>query len=410
MSELTKSDRELQRLSWQIYRKPGEEKYYPRMKVYDYLPKISGCPEITNQKFRPYRGHTFYSSQPILKIKKMPKYCHLRKLINYPFTKWGAPLITFVGNYGTGKSLMKNLLKAFFLARGVRLLEFNDRRFEARNLAPHGYFNKNGHFSPFEIDVFIPKDYQFRKEKPLWKYYDNVQPKYWTHYNDIVDSMKRRKLTVVYTECLTEQAKLLLWIDLMDALGENMEPNIVNMFSHHELARLIPENPTKEIYKLVRQAANTAMNLRKDKIGMITTFHIISEVFFRISQKFGYIIVKRPVNRQTMTQAERDARGYGIKECNISRGGYWMKHKIGYYPELPDIFRLIPQREKLTYPDFDIVKDESEKQILLDPIDMIIAVARAQGHSWREVAAHAELSVSSTYERGRKLGLVGEKK
>ena len=409
---MSNSTKQLQKDSWSIFEKEGAAKYYGKNKTYDYLPEISGCPSITVQKTRPYRAKSFYSKQPIMKLKRMPRFCHLRKLINYPFKNWGAPLITFTGNYGTGKSLAKNLLKAFFLARGVRLLEFNDRRFEARNLACHGYYDHNNKFHPFEIEVLVPKDYVFRDSNPIWKYYPNVTLKYWSTAEDIIDCMKAHKMVVVYEECFTDSAKLQLWIELMELLGENLNPNIINMFSHHELARLIPETPTKEIYKTVREASNVAMNLRKDRIGMITTFHIISEVFYRISQKFGYILIKRPVNRKGMTDVERDARSFGVKEVNVSRGGYWMKHKIGYFPELPDLFRLIPQREKLTYPDLNILEDKqaTTNNIVLDETDITIITYRDE--STRILAGRLGMSQSTIQYRKsklKKLGLLFEK-
>lgn len=355
------SVKQLEKLAWEIFKKKGREKYYPINKVYSWFPWITGCPEIQAEKVRPFIGRSLFSRKPMVKAKIAPKYCHLRKIINFPFRKWGAPHVSIVGNYGTGKSILMNLIIAFFLARGIRIMQFNDRRLECRHLAAHGWYDKDHKFHPFEIEIFIPKGYQFRKENPPWKYYPNIKPKYWTHFDEIIESMNSYKMTVVYEECFTEEGKLQLWIDLMDALAENINPNIVHMFTHHELSSLIPETPTKEIYKLVRRASNVAMNLRKDRIGLLTTFHMPSEVFYRVSHKFGFVIFKRPVNRRDMYEVEKDARSFGVKKCNISRGGYWMTHTIGYYPELPDIFKLIPQREKLTYPELEFEKNGKDK-------------------------------------------------
>ena len=402
--------KELQELGWKIWKLEGREQYFRKNQLYKHLPWITGCPEITPQPWRPYIARSLLSKQPVIKLKVMPRYAHIRKIVNYPFRKWGAPMISIVGTYGSGKSILMNLLIAFYLARGVRILQFNDRRMECRHLAAHGYYDKKGNFQPFTIDIWIPKGYEFRNANPIWDYYKNVHVRYWENYDQIIDSMQHYKLTVVYEECFDEEGKLKLWIDLMEALGENMNPNVVNMFTHHELSSLIPETPTKEIYKTVRQASNIAMNLRKDRIGLLTTFHISSEVFFRISQKFGFVIIKRPVNRPTMTDVEKDALGYSVEECNISRGGYWMKHEIGYYPELPDLFRCVPQRKKLNYPELNILEDEiviKDEYEQLDKIDYQILTLRATGKSWRSVAACIGLSLQPTYERGKKLGIVG---
>ena len=220
--------------------------------------------------------------------------------------------------------------------------------------------------------------------------------------------MAPHRLTVIYDDCFTEEARLKLWIDFMESIAEVTSPSKHYMFYHHELSSLIPETPTKNIHALVRQASNVALNLRKDRIGMITTFHMPSEVFYRVSQKFGYVCFKKPVNRSTMSNAEKDAKGFGIKKMNISSGGYWMTHTIGMFPELPDEYRLVPQRIKLTYPNLTSVDSSSQTYIethLHDPINVAILTFRARGLSYQQIADRVELSKSAVYERAKKLNV-----
>lgn len=287
---------------------------------------------------------------------------------------------------------------------------FNDRRFEARSLAMHGWFDKKEQFHPFVIDCFVPKGYEFELANPLWDHRNNVNRLEWEKAEDILANTKKvGHLTVVYDECFDEKGKIKLWIDLMNLLGRTIEPKINYMFVHHELSSLIPEIPTRDLTKLVRQASNTALSLRKDRIGLMTTFHMQSEVFYRISQKFGFVIQKRPVNRKEMTEVEKDARRYKLSECGISIAGYWTKHTIGYFPEVDDAYRLIPNYEHITYPKLKEVDKEEEKEDI-DPIDYAICQLRAQDESWETIAGKVGMSKSGVIYRASRLGLLEKKK
>lgn len=384
----------------------GDE-YYSINHRYTRGPQITACPQIKWEMARQFWGRSPISARKHVKIQRTPKFARFWKIVNWPYQKWGGPQVSIVGNYGTGKSILLNLFTAFFIAKKLRVIMFNDRRFEARNLAMHGSFDKKDKFHPFIIDCFIPKGYEFELANPLWDHRNNVNRIEWSNVNDILlNTKKEGHLTVVYDECFDEKGKMKLWIDLMTILGRTIRPEVNYMFTHHELSSLIPEIPTKEIINLVRKASNVALNLRKDRIGLMTTFHMQSEVFYRISQKFGFIIQKRPVNRKNMSDVEKDARRYKLSDCGISIAGYWTKHMIGYYPELEDAYRLIPNLDLLSYPSLKISKhtDEAEPEYI-DPIDFGITHARAQGLTWRETAGRVGLSLSATHDRGRKLGL-----
>jgi hypothetical protein len=79
---------------------------------------------------------------------------------------------------------------------------------------------------------------------------------------------------------------------------------------------------------------------------VVDLLHMPTEVFYRVSQKFGYVLIKRPVRRKNMSYAEIDAKNFPITDVNITRGGRWMTHTIMKYPELEDTFRVIPKRIK----------------------------------------------------------------
>lgn len=388
----------------------NDDLYYCKDREYTRGPIITACPKIKWEKGRPYWSRSAVSNRKHVRVKRTPKFARFWKIVNYPYYKWGGPQVSIVGNYGTGKSVLMNLFIAFFIAIRLRVLMFNDRRFEARNLAMHGYYNKKGQFKPFVIDCFIPEGYKFELANPLWDYRNNVNRIEWAKIEDIlINTKKKGHLTVVYDECFDEAGKMKLWIDLMNVLGKTIEPKINYMFTHHELSTLIPEIPTKNIYELTRKAANVALNLRKDRIGLMTTFHMPSEVFYRVSQKFGFIIQKRPVNRRNMTPVEKDARSYNKSQCGISVAGYWTKNTIGYFPEMQDAYRLMPNDELLAYPSLKPIRNgDKENEVEIDPTDFAICQLRAQGMSWREVSSRVGLSLSATYERGRKLCLVKE--
>ncbi|MFX1286867.1 MAG: hypothetical protein ACFFB5_24755 [Promethearchaeota archaeon] len=387
------------------------DKYFPVRTHPIHFPVITGFPKIVVELMRPYGRRAFFSGEKYMDYVFAPQSCELRRIVNYPLTKMGGPQISIVGTYGTGKSNFMNLVCALYLTKtNMHNFMFNDRRFEARNLAGHGFYNMDtDEFQPFQIDVWIPQGYEFQKSNPLWNHRKNVSKYEYTTIDEILEGMKPHHLTVIYDDCFTEEGKIKLWIDLMQQIAEAISPVKHYMFYHHELSSLIPEVPTKNIYRLTREAANTALNLRKDRIGMITTFHMPSEVFYRVSQKFGYVCFKKPVNRNNMIPPEEDAKRYSIQQVNISKGGYWMKHTIGMFPELPDKYRLVPRRNKWSYPKLQPI-DESRTQFmedyLHDPLNVEIMRLRAQGLSYQQIADRVELGKSAVYERAKKMNII----
>jgi len=327
----------------------------------------------------------------------------------------GSPQICLKGNKGTGKSVLLNLFLSFFLARGIRAVMFDNSRFESRNLAPHGFYKK-GEFHPYQMDVWIPKGYEFRTGKdivtnPLWDYRENVHRCEYTSIDEIIDSMRPHRLTVIYDECFTPHGKLALFSELMSYLAERARINRNYLFAHHELVSLVPETPTKDIYKLIQTVSAQVGNLRKDRIGILTSFHLESEIFYRIIRKFSYICHKQPENKRQYTPVEEDSLHLSVNQVNISRHGFWMTHTIGYFPGLPDMFRLIPRREKLSYPSLEpqpTPGTTAKEKTPIDPRDFAICQLRAQKYTWREISARIGLSLGQTFERGKKLGLSGE--
>lgn len=422
-------------LSTEPYFEHDGDQYCTLQRTYKGLPKITGLPVIKRERQRSFikEKKTIHWSEgkvrekrrfPYLKKKKIeddsakrslkvpiyqnvraPKICSINRLVNWPFRKWGAYQAAITGTYGSGKSNLLNLLLAFHLAGKLRVLMFNDRRFEARNLADKGYFDKTG-FHPFQIDVFIPKGYQFKNSNPLWEERKNVHLVEWTNIYDIINAMRPHHLTVVYTECFDRQSVIKLWMDLMGILAEEINPNKHYMFAHHEFSSLIPETPTKEMAKLVRDAADVALNLRKDRIGLLTTFHMLAEVFYRFSQKYTYLLQKRPVIRRMMTKPEYDARNFKLSQFNIVFGGRWMKHDIGMFPEVEDNYRLIPSNDKISYPSLNVITEDNEIQIekiTLDKIDHEILLLRLEDQSFDKISEVVGMPKSTVRDRLIKL-------
>jgi len=388
----------------EIIKYEGDE-YSPYNGGFKHLPRITGLSEIFYEWARPFYVPRWRTWSYVM----APKSCYYSKLINYPFRRMGGPQISIVGTYGSGKSNLMNNFLAYYLARNIRVLMFNDRRFEARNLAAHGYYDKNKVFHPFQIDCFIPYGYKFKKANPLWNHRKNVHKIEYGSITEIIESMKPHRLSVVYDECFETAGKIALWIDIMQTLAEETTPSKNYMFSHHELSSLIPEIPTQDIYHLTRKAADVALNLRKDRIGMMTTFHMPSEVYYRVSQKFGYVCFKTPVNRQGMYGPEKDAKRLSIGGVNISKAGRWMMHRFHMYPEMADEYRLIPTRTKLSYPDLNPIEDSDKQtvmdQLLSDPINLDIMRMLAQGLKYRTIADKLGMSHSTIHDRAKKMGL-----
>lgn len=396
---------------WPVYKNIIHEgdKYSYYFGKWKGLPRITGHRNVYYESWRPIYVPRLRTYRPLV----APKSCYFDKLINYPFKRLGGPQISIVGTYGSGKSNLMNNFLAFYLARDIRVIMFNDRRFEARNLALHGYYDKDMVFHPFQIDFYIPHGYKFKKANPLWEERKNVHKIEYRSINEVIKSMKPHRLTVIYDECFEKAGKLALWIDLMETLAEETTPSKTYMYAHHEFSSLIPEIPTQDIYPLVRKAADVALNLRKDRVGMMTTFHMTSEVFYRVSQKFGFVCYKKPTNRKGMYGPEKDAKRLNIGGVNISKSGHWMKHQFRMFPEMEDKYRLIPSRTKLSYPDL-IPIERSDKQthmdqLLSDPINKEIMRMLAQRLSYQAIADELGMSPSTIHNRARKMGMTKPK-
>ena len=379
------------------------------------LPLIAGNPPLVTANYAPVYKYTLKDSYG-RRIKyptyiSTPKNCKLQKMIHWNWKDFGGLMQVVIGNFGTGKSVLVTTLAAYLAATGIKIIIFDNMHNEARHLSHSGYF-KDKTFQPFSISYCIPKNANCEYQNELWNR-QNVTLNNYNSMNDIYNAIQQNHITVVYDECFDETNKLKLWIALMKMLKRNFKRTNRYMFVHHELAQLFPENPTKETYKLIQNAAKVAMDLRKNNIGLLTTYHIPSEVFFRISQKFGYIIYKKPANRRSMSPPELSAKKYNVQQFNVSVGGYWRKYTIGAFPSLVDNYRII-SNEILSYPALQPIQEETEEedneflQLMHDPINVKIWTLRQKGTSYREIAKERDipLTFTSILERFKKMEAV----
>jgi len=400
--------KQIKKMEMKVARKNA---FFKLNKVYKWLPVVTGVPLIKMNDAVPYVGTQKLSGRPAIGILTPPRYTKYQKIINYPWSKMGALQVSVIGTLGTGKSNLIHLTTALLAARGIRILTFNDTCFEARTLAGHGWFDKRGNFHPFIVNIWVPQDYHFmtsaKAHNPLWEHRDNVNLCEFEEIDQILDSMDRGVITVVYDDCYTKAGKLKLLIDLFNRQAERMSLNINNMFVHHELSTLIPENARKDLYSLVQEFSDVLVTSRRNRLGLLTSFHMTTEVFYRTVQKFSYGLFKRTTNRKFQSPVEYASRKLAVNEVNVSFSGAWMKHTIDYFPELPDIYRLVPSRKKIDYPKMKPEEEESIQKVEIDPVDFAICQLRAQKCSWMEIASRVGLSKSSVYERGRRLGVAG---
>ena len=385
--------------------------YYSINKLYKGFPRISGCPLIVAKKRVMYTGRNYLTGKTGMGIHKPPRSCHLRKIVNYPQARLGAYQVAVVGNKGTGKTNLINLLTAFALARRTQVLMFNDSCFEGRQLAAHGWFDKQLHFHPFQIDVWIPKGYKFKEveaHNPIWLTRENVHERRYASVDDILDNMRHGRLSIVYDDCFDAPSKLRLLIDLFEGQKERMTRTSRMLFVHHELATLIPETARSKVWSLVQEFSDILVTSRRNMLGVLTAFHIPTEVFYRTTQKFGYTIFKRPTNRRNMSAVELASRKLSIMEANVSIAGYWMKHTIGFFPELPDIYRLMPDRTKWSYPELKPIeapKTKEKNKIVIEDLDLKIIQMRSRKMSYNKIARELNLSNTTVWNRAKKLGV-----
>ncbi len=329
------------------------DKYFPKRNHYIGYPYITGIPEISWKDQALSIRRNMITRKIQISAIQTPKECALRHLVNYPTRKWGSFQCSTLGTYGYGKSNFLNLLAAFLLARHHRILMFDDSQAEFRNLAGHGYYDKHNKFTPFIINVFVPKGYVFDvkapNHNPLWMLRNNVNLIEFEDPKEIIDQLKPHKLAVVYTDAFDPASLLRLWISLMELLKRIVTINKSYIFMMHELADLFPEGAQKEIYNLIDIAKMMIRRFRKNRIGILTSFHETADVTYKISRKFGFVGQKRTVNKKNMTKLEEYSRGFNRSQIAISQGGYFREHTIGMFPELPDTYRIAPNFKPYYY-------------------------------------------------------------
>jgi len=327
--------------------------YFPKRFHYEGYPFITGMPEITWKDFVTNIRRNIFTKRPQIQLLPTPKDCALRHVVNYPIRKWGAFQCGIIGTYGFGKSNLLNLLMAFLLARNHRLLMFDDDTAEFRTLAGHGYFDKNDTFHPFIIDVFIPEGYEFDEEaenhNPIWLHRKNVHVKEFTDPTDIIDNLKPHILTVVYTPAFDEASTLRIWITLMNILKTRTSVDKSYIFVMHEFADLFPEGAQKEIYQLLIQAMAIVKRMRKNRQGILSSYHENADVSYKFSRKFGFIFQKRSVNKKSLSQLEEYSRRFNRSQVAISQAGYFREHTIKKFPEVKDKYRIAPNPTPFYY-------------------------------------------------------------
>lgn len=407
-----------QDITWEIVgtkKKKGTNGYFPFTRKYYGLPYITACPRINLEKFRlMFRKSKFDSNIMTLAIKKAPKQAFVSRLINFNFKKDGAPQICLRGNMGTYKSNLLNLLAGFYAIKGIRMIYFVDDAFEVRNLCGHGYQDKKGDFYPFQFDVWIPKGYKFKEKSTtneIWKYRSNVRKCEYTSIDQILNTLEDGKFTVIYESCFTKESKLKLLNDIYLYCAENVSLDTNYMLVHHELQTLIKENPTTDVYEITNQIKDRFARSRKDKVGILASWHKSSEVYHSISDKFRFIGEKKPTNKKILTKVEKDAQKQRRDCVNMSIDGYWATHWFSYWPELPDIYRLVPQREKLTYPELEVEKKKSKKKSTgVSPIQARRYIRYLAGQTYQEQADKEGVSrqaiMDSIRKAEKKIGVI----
>jgi len=272
----------------------------------------------------------------------------INNIWNYPKALQAAQ-ISIVGNYGTGKSNLLNFIVAQHLAKGYRGITFIDRRFEIRNLMTHAWMDWQNAEHPFITNVFLPESYEYTSIKKSSR--GNISYHETDDIQRAIQYLKPHSIVAIYTDCYDSRdgSQLRLLNDILEELQllNNIDDPVI--FFHHELSTLIPETPTEGLAKLAREVSDKVLNLRKDEITLATSFHMLSEVYYRVSQKFGFVLQKEPVNRKIMSAMEQAARELPINGVLVGRSGYWVPHKVGYFPETKDKYRIIPGRKKLSY-------------------------------------------------------------
>jgi hypothetical protein len=342
-------------------------------------------------------------------VKSAPKDCYLPNIINYPYDQLGAPQIAIRGNKGTFKSNNLNFFLALLAAKNVKVIAIADDAFEYRHFAAHQYLHaETNEMTPYELDVWIPKNYEFKTKSttnPLWKYRSNVQRCDYKNIDNILDSLENHKLSIIYESCFDDAGKLKLLDDIYMYCAENVSPSNVYLIVHHELQSLLPESPTDDIYKLSIQIAKRFGRSRKDRVGLLASFHMSNEVFYKVCNKMRFICEKKPTNSNSLSKAEKDAQKQKRTSMNIAECGYWATHDLGYFPELPDWFRLVPQRKKLKYPSLEFPKKKDKTKVEMDKTNLDILRLRAQGKTYAEISSIIGMPSRTIWSRCERMGV-----
>lgn len=378
-----------------------EDWYVPESQNrYSNLPFISGMPQWE------FLQTTCWGYKP-------PDFCRFDRLINYP-NNLQEPQIGIQGTFGSGKSQLLNLIFMLKLAQGYKGIMFIDRHVEVRNIAPYKYYD-DGEWHPFDITIWAPKNYEFYD---VWKYLDGrenvhyqTENKGFQNTSQIIKKLKDKHhgVQAIYYDCYDKASRVRLWIDIMEQvqqLRNSKEQGYYPViFAIHEFSEVMPMLPEGQTWTLAQEAADLFLDFRKDDIMTLVAYQMSSEVYYRFSFKWTFVLQKRPTLKRVMQAFEEPARLFHEEDVNIMRDGYWMHHKIGNIVELADAYRMIPQREKLF---FGKVKTEDNlKEIRSRLYRAVIYMNEVLGLSISKIARELEIpreTVRDWVPRGKIIG------
>jgi len=279
--------------------------------------------------------------------REISKDANLDRMLHYKENQ--CPISVIIGKMGSGKSTILNYFINLCLGNNEAVLMAGDVFCEWKNLAITGkikYDDGIGYYVDLHpVEVCYHKNdkkmlFVNRINRPNISYHMFEGPE------DIITRLAPGKVVIVYDDNFTERAQLSFWSQIASLLNRR-KPDFTVAFTHHEIGKLLPMHATSAGFEGVQNFSKELVHFRKADVRFIGCSQLLSEVFWRISQKMIYIIYKQGDRNDWIRDPvkKRMVMELAIDEMIVENAGSYSLHNSPMFPELKTKMRMIGQKK-----------------------------------------------------------------
>ncbi len=309
------------------------------------------------------------------------------------------------GRTGSGKTTLLLQLLWNMHARGHRILLRDDGGLDFLYLAEH-----------IPMTVWVPRDCSFELAEPHLYDIDVQTFKEPTEILDVAYTESKRFHAVLYdcfcsdpgpaAEFYSEMFRQLIY-KAMQTERAKKDPLVFSFDELNDLVQPRGMELTKGHTNIRSMVEYNIRKLRKHRVTLIASTHRFNQIGINVRSQFSYIMIKQSYGKDV----------YDFISHNLitaANEGFWstLRALTTMGPEYVYVFDYKNSYDKLRVPDIprpDVrysLSGEIKSQGLgksWDDMDVCIAILRARGLSYREIAEQVSINYSSVYQRAKRL-------